>query len=54
MATQAQIKKTILQIAGNPETGSIKELADEMARAIAELDKEPAKESRVIEAAETR
>jgi len=54
MATQAEIKRAILKVAGNPESGPIKELADAMARAVVELDAEPAKESRVIKVAEKR
>jgi hypothetical protein len=54
MATQAEIKKAILKVAGNPETGAIKELADEIARAIVALDDEPAKETRVLKAQEKR
>lgn len=38
MATQEQIKETILRVAGYPEAGVIKALADEMAEAIAGLN----------------
>lgn len=54
MATHAEIKKAILKVAGNPESGAIKELADEMARAIVELDAEPTVETRVIKPSEKR
>lgn len=57
MATEAEIKKTILKVAGNPESGPIKEWAPILAKAIAELDTPPlqtAKEKRVITAEETR
>jgi hypothetical protein len=53
MATEQEIKKVILRIAGNPSTGAIKELADEWAREIANLDA-PAKETRTTKPAETR
>jgi hypothetical protein len=54
MSSQAEIKQAILKVAGNPESGPIKDLADAMARAIVELDAEPARESRVITVAEKR
>lgn len=38
MATKDQIKKAILKVAGNPTSGPIAGLADEMAEAIAKLD----------------
>lgn len=70
MATKAQIKEAILRVAGFPEAGAIKALADEMAEAIVALDspaetpvkvtavkgslQQREKETRVIEAAEQR
>jgi hypothetical protein len=54
MADKDTIKRTILKIAGNPSSGPIKELAEEWARAIVELDAEPAKETRIIRPAEKR
>lgn len=55
MATVADIKKAILEVAGNPESGPIASLADEMARAVAALDEEKvAKETRVVKPTETR
>ena len=54
MASHADIKKTILKVAGNPVSGVIVELADEFARAIVELDVEPTKETRVLVASEKR
>jgi len=54
MASQADIRRAILKVAGNPDTGPIREMADEMARAIVALDAEPTKEIRVIKAAEKR
>jgi hypothetical protein len=70
MATKEQIKETILRVAGFPEAGAIKALADAMAEAIAGLDapaetpvkvtaakgsvQQREKETRVIEAAEQR
>lgn len=38
MASKADIKKVILSIAGNPESGVIAEYADKWAEAIASLD----------------
>ncbi len=55
-----QIKDAILKTAGYPESGSIAELADAMAKAIIEIDApeikkfEPPKEVRVVESKETR
>jgi hypothetical protein len=57
MASQEEIRQTILKVAGNPDSGSIKALADTMARAIVELDNPPAqptKEKRVSHPAEVR
>lgn len=60
MATQAEIKKTILRVAGNPSVGAIASLADDMAAAIVALDespvrgKKPEKEMRVFGPTETR
>jgi hypothetical protein len=54
MADKETIKRTILEIAGNPSSGAIKDLAEEWARAIVALDEEPTKETRVIKAAERR
>ena len=54
MADKETIKRTILKIAGHPESGPIKELADEWARAIVALDEEPTKETRVMKVAEKR
>ncbi|NBU23746.1 MAG: hypothetical protein EBS38_07570 [Actinobacteria bacterium] len=38
MATKDQIKKAILDVAGNPDSGAIKELVDAWADAIVDLD----------------
>lgn len=66
MATKAEIKKVIMDVAGNPESGPVKQLADQWAEAIVALDApapaptveredvEPAKETRVLKAAEKR
>jgi len=54
MADKETIKRTILTIAGNPESGPVKELAEEWARAIVALDAEPTKETRVLKASEKR
>lgn len=57
MATEQQIKQTILRLAGNPSSGVVKDLAGEWARAIVELDNPPAqptKEKRVTNSLEIR
>ena len=58
MATKEQIKKAILEVAGNPESGVIAELADKFAEAVAKIDSPVAvageKESRVILPKEVR
>lgn len=38
MATIEQIKKVILEVAGNPESGIVKDYADKWAEAIAKID----------------
>jgi hypothetical protein len=68
MASKADIKKAILEVAGNPDSGIIKDLADAWADAIVKLDapetdakvqegvpsEKPEKEVRIIKAGETR
>ena len=57
MASKDEIKKAILEIAGNPESGPIAALADKWAEAIVGLDApSPTKESASFErpAKETR
>jgi hypothetical protein len=58
MATKDEIKVAILNAAGNPSAGAIAEIADELAKAVWELDNKnsnnPAKEARVVDAKETR
>lgn len=60
MATKEEIKKAILEVAGNPESGVVKDLADKWAEAIFEIDNpKPAatvaeKENRITKIAETR
>ena len=61
MASKEQIKQAILEVAGNPESGVVRELADAWATAIVAIDEPeaaastaPAKETRVISATETR
>jgi hypothetical protein len=58
MATQDDIKRAILKAAGNPSVGVIADLADDLAKAIWELDNtnsyNPAKEARVVDSKETR
>lgn len=57
---KAKIKSTILQVAGNPTSGIIAELADEMAQAIMDIEKpevknfNPVQETRIVEVKETR
>jgi hypothetical protein len=58
MATQDDIKKAILKAAGNPSVGVIADMADDLAKAVWELDNtnsyNPAKEARVVDSKETR
>jgi hypothetical protein len=58
MATQDDIKKAILKAAGNPSVGIIADIADDLAKAVWELDNtnsyNPAKEARVVDIKETR
>lgn len=57
MATKNQIKDAILKVAGNPTSGPIASLADEMAEAIVQLETKKADErteKRVIAPDETR
>ena len=58
MATKEQIKAAILKTAGNPSAGLIADLADDLAKAVWELDNtnsvNPAKEVRIVDSKETR
>jgi hypothetical protein len=58
MATRDEIKAAILKTAGNPSAGIIKDLADDFAKAVWELDNtnsiNPAKEVRIVDSKETR
>jgi hypothetical protein len=58
MATIDQIKKAILEVAGNPSVGVIAEYADAFAQAVYEIDNKPikvdTKEIRVDKPTETR
>jgi hypothetical protein len=54
MASIEEIKRAILDAAGNPDTGVVKENAGIWAEAIWKLDNKSDKEVRVIEAKETR
>jgi hypothetical protein len=58
MATQDEIKAAILKTAGNPTVGVFAEMADDLAKAVWELDNKnsinPAKEVRIIDSKETR
>jgi len=58
MATKDEIKAAILKTAGNPSAGVIKDLADDFAKAVWELDNtnsvNPAKEVRIVDSKETR
>lgn len=52
MATHAQVRAAILRVAGNPESGAIRELVDAMASAVVEIDAPEVKEYRPV--SETR
>jgi hypothetical protein len=58
MATKDEIKNAILKAAGNPSVGVIADMADDLAKAVWEIDNKnsfsPAKEARVIDTKETR
>jgi hypothetical protein len=58
MASKEDIKRAILKAAGNPSAGVIADIADDLAKAVWELDNtnsfNPAKEARVVESKETR
>jgi hypothetical protein len=58
MASQDEIKKAILKAAGNPSVGVIADMADDLAKAVWQLDNtnsySPAKEARVVDSKETR
>ena len=58
MATKDEIKAALLKAAGNPSVGVIADLADDLAKAVWELDNtnsyNPAKEARVVDSKETR
>lgn len=58
MASKDEIKKAILKTAGDPSVGIIAEMADDLAKAVWELDNtnsyNPAKEARVVDSKETR
>jgi hypothetical protein len=58
MASKDDIKRAILKTAGNPSVGVIADLAEDLAKAVWELDNtnsyNPAKEARVVESKETR
>lgn len=58
MATKEQIKKTILEVAGNPESGVVAEFAEAWADAIIAIDspkvEKAEKEIRVAKPEETR
>jgi hypothetical protein len=58
MASKEEIKKAILRAAGNPSVGVIADIADDLAKAVWELDNtnsyNPAKEARVVDSKETR
>jgi hypothetical protein len=58
---KAKVKEAILKVAGNPESGIIADLADEMAEAVINIDKpfetkkfNPIEETRIQEVKETR
>jgi hypothetical protein len=53
MATKEQIVAAILQVAGNPAAGQVRDLAEAFADAVVAIDT-PVKEVRVVEVKETR
>jgi hypothetical protein len=53
MATKEQIVQAILDVAGNPAVGVVRDLAEQFADAVVAIDT-PAKEVRVVEVKETR
>ena len=53
MATKEQIEAAILKVAGNPDTGIIRDLAPAFAEAIVNIDA-PEKETRTVAPKETR
>lgn len=60
MATHAQVRAAILKVAGNPESGAIRDLADAMASAVVAIDApevkeyKPVTETRVMKPSEKR
>lgn len=56
MATKAEIKKAILAVAGDPESGVIADLAEKFADAVFALDSVATeqKDNRTLKAAEVR
>jgi hypothetical protein len=60
MATHAQVRAAILKVAGNPESGAIRDLADAMASAVVAIDApevkeyKPVVETRVMKPSEKR
>lgn len=54
MATHDEIKKAILAVAGNPDSGVVSDLADAFATAVVALDNTEVVERRVVKAKETR
>lgn len=58
MATKDEIKAAILKTAGNPSSGAFADLAEQLAKAVWELDNKnsvnPAKEVRIVDSKETR
>jgi len=54
MATFEDVRRAILKVAGNPDSGVVRDLSAAMARAVVALDEEPMKETRVMKAKEIR
>lgn len=54
MASYEEIKKAILDVAGNPDNGIVYELAPAFASAVLALDEQEIVERRVVKAKETR
>jgi hypothetical protein len=57
---KAKVKEAILKVAGNPTSGVIADLADDLAQAIIDIEKpeiknyNPVQETRIVEIKETR
>ncbi len=54
MATVEQVRKVILDVAGNPASGVVADFATEWAERIVAIDAPKVKETRVVNSAEKR